>query len=485
MRIFLFLICLLFTPSAWGADLTQAILADQKQPVLQGTSWAAAAAYVDGETLFSVQPGLRLAPASTLKLLTSAAALEAFGPFHRFQTPVYADALPDDTGTLHGNIYVRGGGDPTLGSDRVEGSLAWQDLLKEWSKKIRQSGIKKITGNIYADVSLFAGPSLPDKTNWQNMGNYFAAPATALAFNDNSFQITFAPQPKDKGPVEVASFTPATEGLKIRSFVTASEKDRRDNAYVYAAPGQYEMEIYGTVPTARFKGLTIRAALPDAPQLLADLLLNQLEQDGVEVAGGTLLLEQSPDYGPMHLLFTHQSPPLKDIIYIVNKRSFNFYAEMLLRLLAVNAGQKGSINDGIAQLQLFLQKNGISTQNLQIYDGSGLSRDNQITVQTFIDLLRFMSKQPYFKYYYDSLATPDDRGDLILLRRFLHPFKRTGDVHVKGGTIDGVKAQAGYVKDKQGRLIAFAFIANNLIAKDESINRLYENWIKLLLNQPQ
>lgn len=485
MRIFPLLLCLLCAPYAWADDLTQRILADGRQPVLQGTSWAAAAAYVQGEPLFSVQADLRLAPASTLKLLTSAAALDAFGPLYRFQTPVYTDARPDSNGTLHGNLYVRGGGDPTLGSDRVEGSPAWQDLLKEWSRKIRQSGIKKITGNLYADVSLFDGPSLPDKTNWQNMGNYFAAPATALAFNDNSFQIVFSPQPKDKGPVSVASFSPETEGLKIRSFVTASKTDRRDNAYVYAAPGQYDMEIYGTVPTARFKGLTIRAALPDAPQLLADLLLKQLEQDGVEITGGAILLDQSPDYSQMNLLFTHQSPPLKDIIYIVNKRSFNFYAEMLLRMLAVNAGKTGTLAEGINQLHLFLQKNGISDQNLQIYDGSGLSRDNQITVQTFINLLVFMSKHPYFSYYYQSLATPDDRGDLILLRRFLRPFNRTGDIHVKGGTIDGVKAQAGYVKDRNGQLIAFAFIANNLIAKNESINRLYENWLKLLLNLPQ
>ena len=283
----------------------------------------------------------------------------------------------------------------------------------------------------------------------------------------------------------MASFSPETEGLKIRSFVTASEKNRRDNAYVYAAPNQYDLEIYGTVPTASLRGLTIRAALPDAPQLLLDLWQQQLEKDGVRVGGSGILLEHAPDYAAMNLLFTHQSPPLKDILYIVNKRSFNFYAEMLLRMLAVQAGKTGSVEEGIEQLYAFLNKNSIDTANVLIYDGSGLSRDNQITARTLLDVLSLMSTSPYFSYYYDSLATPDDRGDLILLRRFLRPFKRTQDVHVKGGTIDGVKAQAGYIKDKNGRLITFAFMANNLPDKSEDINRFYEALIKLLLQQPQ
>ena len=160
------------------------------------------------------------------------------------------------------------------------------------------------------------------------------------------------------------------------------------------------------------------------------------------------------------------------------------HTEMLLRMLAVQAGKTGSVEEGIEQLYAFLNKNGIDTANTLIYDGSGLSRDNQITAGTLLDVLSLMSTSPYFSYYYDSLATPDDRGDLILLRRFLRPFKRTRDVHVKGGTIDGVKAQAGYVKDKNGRLIAFAFIANNLPDKSEDINRFYEELIKKLLSLP-
>ena len=230
--------------------------------------------------------------------------------------------------------------------------------------------------------------------------------------------------------------------------------------------------------------MTIRASLPDAPQLLLDLWHEQLEKDGVAVEGTNILLETAPDYESMQRLFTHQSPALKDILYIVNKRSFNFYAEMLLRMLAVQAGEKGSISNGIQQIHAFLQRHGIPSDNLIIYDGSGLSRDNQITAQILLEVLQQMTFDPNFAYYYETLATPDDRGDLLLLRRFLRPFNRVKDVHVKGGTLDGVKAQAGYVKDKNGRLIAFVFIANNLLDKNEDINRFYEALIKMLLQQP-
>ena len=481
MKISLTLLCCFFSSFIAAQDLTSQVYALAERPVLRGSSWAAMAGHIDQAPLFSVQPALRLAPASTLKLLTSAAALETFGPDHRFQTRLYQEGTLDEAGTLHGHLYIRGGADPTLGSTRTAGSMAWPELLRLWSDKIQTAGIKKINGNVYADVSLFSGLFLPTKTNWQNMGNYFAAPVNALTFNDNSFKITFAAQPTHGKPMKIKFVHPQTEGLKIRSFVTADSKNTKDDAYAYAAPHQYEMEIHGTLPTSSFKEYTISAALPDPAQLFTDLLIDQLQADGIEISGGGFLLQEAPDYADMHLLFTHFSPPLKDIIYVVNKRSFNLYAETLLRHLALHAGKKGTTQDGIEALKKFLQKNGISTDNLLLYDGSGLSRDNQITVQVLFDVLQLMAKSENFSHYYHSLATLEDRGDLLLLKRFLAPVKRTQDIHVKGGTIDGVKAQAGYVKDKDGRLIAFAFITNNIIEKGENINRFYEDLLKLLL----
>lgn len=483
MRIFLFLI-LSFCALYGQAQPLQGWVETQLDiPALRGALWGGVSAYTDTpqEPLFSIQADTRLTPASTLKLLTTAAALETFGPLHRFKTTLYADALPDDEGILHGNLYVRGGGDPTLGSTRVVGAEALQAVLQKWQQAVAQAGIKRIEGNILADVSLFEGPSVAPKVNWENMGNYFAAPVSPLCINDNSFDLYFTPQTAGEQPVRVARTEPALEGLTFQSFVTTDAKTKKDNAYLYGAPGQTNFKIFGTIPT-HATGFKIKGALPDPALFAVQALRKQLMQNGIEVRGKALTIAQEPDYASMHTLHQYLSPALKDIIVIVNKRSFNLYAEMLLRNLAVAAGKKGSLQNGLNELNTFLRKrNLISAADTALYDGSGLSRDNLLTPNTLLRTLVYMSNSPYFSYYYNSLATPDDRGDLLLLRRFLKPKKKVDEVRIKGGTIDGVKAGAGYTRDQNGRLIAFVLMANNLAQKDEGLLRVHEEILKKLL----
>ncbi len=455
--------------------------------VLDGAWWGGLAIYTNNpqEEIFSVNPDLRLTPASTLKLLTTAAALETFGPHHRFKTRLYASSLPDEKGILKGDLYLQGGGDPTLGSKRVTGAETWQAVVSKWAKAVKKAGIKQVEGNIYADVSAFEGPSIAPKVNWENIGNYYAAPVSSLCFNDNSFKIFFKPQPLGAKRAEVSYTDPEIAQLKLKSFVTTDAKNKRDNAYVYGAPKQYEMEIYGTIPT-NFTGFSIQAAMPDPALFAAQSLHNALREEGIAVGGHAKTLSDAPDYTRMTLLHTYQSPELKDIIVIVNKRSFNLYAEMLLRQLALQAGKKGSLQNGLEELKKFLQKNKLATSSdAVIYDGSGLSRDNMLTPRVLVNTLSFMTQSPHFAYYYQSLATPDDRGDLLLLRYFLKPKHQVQDVRIKGGTIDGVKAVAGYVPDKNGNPIAFAMMANNLASKDETLLRIHENIIKQLLQTGQ
>lgn len=453
-------------------------------PVLQNAWWSGFARYTDGEELFSVNADQRMTPASTLKLFTTAAALDKFGPHHRFETRLYATTQPDENGVLHGDIYVQGGGDPALGSTRAKGGKPMREVFAGWTKALQKAGIKQIDGGLYADVSLFGGPSIPVKVNWENIGNYFAAPATALAINDNALRIIFESRPTHGLPAEIKRTEPSVPGLDVWTDVTTDAVTKKDNAYVYGAPYQYQLRVYGSIP-AKFGEFSIGAALPDAPLQTLQWWQEDLQQKGISVRNFPAVTARAPDYSILRLLHTEYSPELKDIIYIVNKRSFNFYAEMLLRQLAVKNGQKGTVENGISALYAWMKSNGIATDNLKFYDGSGLSRDNLVSARTLVDVLNVMSKHPDFKWYYNSLATPDDRGDLLVLRRFLRPFKKTERVRVKGGTIDGVKAAAGYVTDEEGQLIAFALVANNLISKDESLYRLHENIIKMLLNPAQ
>ncbi len=477
-----FFLPLLFIPLSLHAQDLQTRVENitQPAPVLQGAWWAGQAGYPNGKTLFSINARQRMAPASTLKLITSAAALETFGPEHRFETRLYADAAPDKNGILRGNLYLRGGGDPALGSPRPAAGEDAHSTLTRWAKEIKKAGIQRVEGHIYADETLFEGLSVPPKVNWENMGNYYAAPVSALSLGDNAFRIRFAAQNVHGGPVAVKDTDPLMP-VNITSFVTADAKNRRDNAYVYAAPGQYDLVIYGTIPTT-FTGFSIQAALPDPALFTAQAFKQALAENGVHTTGDARKLSAAPDYTALRLLYTQQSVPLKDILYVLNKRSFNFYAEMLLRQLAVNAGEKGSLENGIKQLEKWLRARQIPLEDVKIYDGSGLSRDNMLTARALTATLNAMTQSPYFNVYYHTLATPDDRGDLLVLRRWLRPRRRVEDVRVKGGTIDGVKAVAGYVKDRDGKWVSFALLANNLADKNEAILRLHENIIRDLLD---
>lgn len=482
-RLCIFFLSLLFSGPVTAQPLQNFVLQKINISILQGSLWGGIAADTQHpqEPLFSVQADTRFTPASTLKLLTTAAALETWGPLHRFTTELYASASPDENGVLQGDLWIRGGGDPTLGSTRVPGAESLATVLQKWQEAIKNSGIKKITGNIYADISLFEGPAVPPKVNWENMGNYYAAPASPLCINDNLFEIYFTPQTQGNQPVSVAKTIPEIPELTFQSFVTTDAKNRKDNAFVYGAPGQNQLKIFGTIPP-HATGFKIKGAMPDPALFAAQSLRQHLLRHEINVQGTAQTSLQAPDYTSFVKLHTYRSPALKDIIILVNKRSFNLYAEMLLRNLAVAAGKKGSLQNGLNELVTFLRKHDLVKPNeVVLYDGSGLSRDNLVTPHALLKTLIYMSKSPYFSYYYNSLATPDDRGDLLVLRRFLKPQKKVNEVRIKGGTIDSVKAGAGYVKNQEGQVVAFVLMANNLATKDESLFRAHEEIIKKLL----
>ena len=284
MRFIFSFLFLLSALSVHAQSLQTMVEQKLQHPVLRGAVWGGIATYTQGgeSPLFAVQDSTRLAPASTLKLLTTAAALETFGPHHRFETNLYRQGNVDENGTLHGSLYIQGGGDMTLGSTRVTGGETWQTVANRWASAVKQAGISRVDGDLMADVSLFEGPTIAPKVNWENMGNYFAAPASPLCFNDNSFEIHFKPQKKANAPAEIDFTVPQVPGVRLQSFVTTDGKTNKDNAYVYGAPGQYDLKIFGTIPT-NTKGFTIKAALPDPALFALQAFKQALQEQGITV----------------------------------------------------------------------------------------------------------------------------------------------------------------------------------------------------------
>jgi len=154
----------------------------------------------NGEMIFEHNSSKSLSQASVMKLITTAAALELLGPDHIFTTTIgYTGKIRKGSGTLDGNILIKGGGDPSLGSDKFPG--CYEKFMEKWVSEIQKLGIKKIRGRVIADDSYFDYKPVPPKWNWEDMGNYYGAGAYGISIFDNTLKIHFQTGPEGTKPV--------------------------------------------------------------------------------------------------------------------------------------------------------------------------------------------------------------------------------------------------------------------------------------------
>ncbi|MCL2888696.1 MAG: D-alanyl-D-alanine carboxypeptidase/D-alanyl-D-alanine-endopeptidase [Elusimicrobia bacterium] len=463
----------------FSLSVCAAVTPPLENSALQNSSYSFYAKYVDGDNIISVNPDLRLTPASTVKLFTTAAALSLLGPDKTFKTRLYYDGKKNIFGTLKGNIYIAGGGDPALGSSRINNNAGADAVLSAWADAIKNAGIKKIAGAVYADNSYFEGLSTPRKFTWEDIGNYYGAAADALNFNDNSFKIYFKPAAAPGAATDIARTEPEVPGLTIKNHVMTSDNPA-DNAYIFGAPGKQEIEIYGTIPAVNYE-YAINAALPNPPLFTAHSLVKALAARGVKTAGGAKISENNIDYTDKKLLYELTSPSILEIINIINKKSVNLYAEVLLKQLAATFGRRADTESGVDVVMKFLEAHGIDTQDTALYDGSGLSQANFTNAKTIVALLEMMTKEENFELFYNSLIIPVE-GEKKYFARVLANSPALQTARIKTGTNTNARAYAGYVKDKQGRLIAFCFIVNNYIVKTPDISAIFDKLIIQMSN---
>ena len=441
---------------------------------LTHAQWGVYAEYCrSGRTIVDFNGGMSLAPASGLKLFTSAAALHLLGEDFRFETVLYRDGriLPD--GTLQGNIYIRGGGDPTLGSNRLSSSLALDSLLLSWVEALRNNSIKRIEGDIIADASLVGGWPVQAKWYWEDMGNYYGAGTSGLCFNENLYRLVFKPGKKEGDAVAILRTEPPVQGLTFVNLLSTGSKGSGDQAYIFAAPGVYRAVLRGTVPAGR-KEFTIKGSLPDPALLAAQLFLKKLKESAIAVSGKAATVSGPADYSGFTAIDTTFSPPLKEIIYFLNKRSINLYAEQLAVILAQRSGKKAATEEGIKTIMRFLQDMGIDTGGIELYDASGLSRSDRITARAMVKLLSAMTRRPSFQTFYRSMGIAGDPQDIGHLKKFGRKTLLEKNARIKTGLINGVRSHSGYVTDRSGRLIAFSLIANNFNGRYGKIDKIHE-----------
>ena len=433
----------------------------------------------DGKEIVSFNSDKSLAPASNLKVVTSAAALMILGEEYRYVTKIYHDGKLDETGKLNGNIYIVGGGDPTFGSKQVKGSVELDVLMNSIKDAVSAYGIREINGGIIADDLLYERNPVPNYWPWIDIGNYYGAGTSALCIYDNLYHLEFKSAENVGEPAEVLGTIPHIPGLKFINYMKTGPEGSGDNGYIYNGPFSFEATLRGTIP-AGVEKFSIKGSMPDPALFSAQKLTVVLKENGIYVSGTPIKTEIKGNYDENKLIFKIDSPPLKDIVYIVNKKSNNLYTEQLLISLDREKDSQSSTRKGIRALMNFLKDKNIPVDGVDLDDGSGLSRTNMITTKCIVGVLNFMSKQKAFDSYYYSFPIAGDTTDPGGFKRFGLGTSIEKNARIKSGTISGVRAFSGYIKNKEGRLISFSMIANSYTGSSKNVDDIFKEILLLL-----
>jgi len=415
-----------------------------------------------GEVIAEHNPDLSLMPASTLKIVTTATALEVLGKNYTFKTRLeYSGSVDTINKVLKGNIYIKGGADPTLGSIHFD-KVKKYSFINTWINVIKNKKINTITGLIIADASKYSTEIAPPKWAWEDIGNYYGSGANGLTAFDNLYEIYFqSPALPDK-PTKIIKFNPKIPGLTIQNEVLSSNINK-DEAFVFGSPYRYLHIIRGTIPKGKSE-FKIKGAIPDPAYYLAWYFKKKLELNNIKAknkATTIRLLKLNGDTinKPRKSLHTLYSPPLYSIINIINKKSINLFAEHLLNEIGYKLKKDGSNRAGRKAIKEFWQYKGLDVDGLHIHDGSGLSRSNSVTAKQLVFILKYMkNKSKNFKVFYESLPVAGKSGTLRSVGRNT---SAQNNIHAKSGSIGLVRTYAGYVTTKSGRELAFSMnIAN-------------------------
>ena len=422
-----------------------------------------------GERLFELNPGQLMIPASALKIVTTATALEMLGAEYRFETKTGFTGAIDETGTLTGNLVIVSGGDPTLGSAWFNTDEGRNRFLEDWVEQIKLSGIKEINGNVVLDGSHSQIEEVPPTWVWGDIGNYYGANANAFTIYDNLFTITFR-SGKAGEKTEIIQLEPTLPDLKIDNRVVGS-KINSDQAYVFGSPMDHKRVIRGTIPMEK-EAFTIKAAIPNPAALLGVELLSALKAAGIKI-GGTVSQDSVENVKIIHV---HQSPTLAEIVKIINHESVNLFAEHLLIQLSAEKTDVGSREKSIELVQQFWNEKGLNGGLLLMEDGSGLSHFNAITPDFLTSVLVDMKNGRNSVSFVESLPNAGE-GTLSSFSTWEFP---GNTLSAKSGSMTRVRCYAGYLKTGSGVEVAFSIMVNHFSGSQSKLRTEIERILSMI-----
>lgn len=406
-----------------------------------------------GKRLYSYNAQKNFTPASALKLVTAAAALDALGPEARLKTSVETSGRLDASGRILGDVYLVGRGDPGLSAGRSAGgaTAGLEDLVEA----LHAAGVRRIEGRLVGHEGAFRGERRGADWSWEDLVWSYGAEISSLSLLENVAELTVAPGKRVGDPLVVDRY-PASSYYTVASTATTSVSGGESDLALSRASGSRVIRLSGTHPAGAAPEL-LAVALEDPARYAATVLAEMLEARGILVAGPVETSSEPLPAGARSLT-SHDSEPLSEILKSVNKASRNLHAEILLRLLAVRVKGCGSAEAGRAAVLEFLARAGVPSDAWAVQDGSGLSRSDLLSPAGLVELLAFMDRHRYGRVFRESLAVAGVDGTLE--NRMLGT-PAAGRILAKTGTLRQVNALAGYAETRSGERLAFAVLVNH------------------------
>ncbi|HOV71087.1 MAG TPA: D-alanyl-D-alanine carboxypeptidase/D-alanyl-D-alanine-endopeptidase [Dysgonamonadaceae bacterium] len=427
------------------------------------------------KTLVAHNADKSLTPASTLKLITTATALELLGPDYRYVTTLALDA--DNPS----RILVLGSGDPTLGSDAFDEDP--YAFLSQWADALKSSLPQKEAWELYIVDDLFGYEGVSPQWTWEDLGNYYAAGAYGISVFDNTYRIYFDTTDRNSCP-KILRTDPIIKGLSFTNYLTLNTSGK-DNGYIFGAPFSYERAIRGNIPAGRVS-FCIKGDIPDPALLLGEKLGEYLQKSGINVsivktARTDYMLhvcnKTPPSYRVGEVLYVHRSRPLSDIVREINVESNNHFTEHVFRTIGRTRNAdiySDPLKEGIDFVNTFWESKGISTSSLFMYDGCGLAPQDAVSPVFLCNLLSYMHKKSlYSTVFFNSLPKAGEEGTL---HYFMNKTKYAGKIRAKSGSISGVQCYAGYLMDGNKKY-AFAVMVNKFTDTNAQIRTAIEKFL--------
>ena len=446
-----------------GAQTPAPVKCVLQAPYMRGASFSLVVKDVqEGKTVYSYDTDRLQSPASVLKTVATATALEILGEDYRYPTTLEYDGILEN-GTLEGNLYIKGSGDPSLGSSHF--ALGQNKFLSTWIAALQKAGIKHITGSVISDESIFDTEGVSIKWLREDMGNYYAPGSYGISIFDNMYKLSLQTGAAGTRPV-LKGTEPDIPFIRFKNYLKAAPVSS-DSAYIIGAPLDDVRYLYGVLPANR-EAYVLKGDIPDPALYLARYLTDQLQQKGIRVDGSPSCYrieveENRWKKGERKEIVTTYSPTLREIASICNHVSHNLYADALVKTVGLQYKPRrnemiSSFGRGVQVVKEYWEKKGLDVFPLRMNDGSGLAPADKVSAGFMGELLVYMATESAVSDAF--IASLPQAGIEGSVRNFLKGSKLQGKARLKSGGITGVRSYAGYIT-KDGKTYAVAVFSNN------------------------